>query len=171
MPIKHINADILPANSLLPTVDDGATPVDGSLIRAGLRQIVHSGGEDIIKRGVVWFVAGVIGISYYAVEDYETHNIKEIKVCFRFLYDDLVCQRITTDKLCVYLNASIYFAKAKIEVCLKDSCLIWNGSACYYSLTNPNPANKWICVKGDGTVVCFSDEQVENFLECSTCKL
>jgi len=126
--------------------------------------------DDIKREGVIWLVNGVIGISYCVVEDSTGEVIKSAEVCFRFLSQDVICQKITIQKPRVTLSANILVAKANIDVFLENNCLMWEGKACYilfdrYPRLHEVRKNldeiitKWQCVKGSGKIICTDKKE------------
>ena len=75
----------------------------------------------------------------------------QMQVCLQVGGVKITCVEVSTAKPCAQLEGSVIFGKASIKICLENSCLTYDGTACY----RLNPFGEWTCGSVKGTIVCF----------------
>jgi hypothetical protein len=78
-------------------------------------------------------------------------NGDEVDLCLQVGGIKISCVQVNTRNPCAKLEGSALFGKASIEVCLQNSCLTYDGTACY----RLNPFGDWTCASAKGTIICF----------------
>jgi hypothetical protein len=78
-------------------------------------------------------------------------NGAEMDLCLQVGGIKVSCVQVNTSNPCAQLEGNAVFGKASIKVCLQDSCLTYEGTACY----RLNPFGDWTCTSAKGTIICF----------------
>ena len=78
-------------------------------------------------------------------------NGDQMEMCLQVSGIKIACVQVSTSNPCAKLEGSAIFGKASLEVCLQNSCLTYDGTACY----RLNPFGPWECHSAKGKIICF----------------